>query len=273
MSRATDHSLLKREAYCALADALGESPETVTAVHHLYRGHGRVYLVGNPKRFDAVLIENPASEEWMGYGPDVNALFALFQDTTRWDGIVVAPALAHALGQRIEQRMGIPVRYEDMLFHILRKPVVIFRHPVVRQLTLRDALLLETATEELRWTGFESMHSLLRDGLVAAALVEGHIVAIAHTSSRSRDYAELGVGTLEAWRNRGLASAAAALVAHKVQEAGQVPVWSTSENNTASLRVAEKLGFTREGCLTAVILQRGRSGAHDDAPSAEKRCA
>jgi predicted GNAT family acetyltransferase len=164
--------------------------------------------------------------------------------------------LAHALGQRIEQQMGIPVRYEDLLFPTLRKPVVGFRHPAVRQLTLRDARLLETVSEELRWTGFESMHALLRDGLAAVALIEGHIVAIAHTAARSRGYAELGVGTLEAWRNRGLSSAAAALVAHKVQEAGQIAVWSTSEDNVASLRVAEKLGFTREGRLTAVILQR-----------------
>lgn len=86
MSRAADHSLLKREAYSALADAFGESPETVTAVHHLYRGQGRVYLMGTPEHFDAVLIENPASEEWMGYGPDGNALFALFEGRTRWNG-------------------------------------------------------------------------------------------------------------------------------------------------------------------------------------------
>lgn len=258
MSHAADHSLLKREAYRALADALGESPETVTAVHHLYRGQGRVFLIGTPERFDAVLIENPASEEWMGYGPDVNALFALFEGSTPWDSIMVASGLAHALGQRIEQQMGIPVRYEDLLFHALRNPVVPYSNPTVRQLTLRDALLLEMAPEELRWTGFESIHALLRDGLAAAALVEGHIVAIAHTSARSRDYAELGVGTLGPWRNRGLSSAAAAFVADKVREAGQVPVWSTSEDNAASLRVAEKLGFTREGRMTAVILQRER---------------
>ncbi|SRR5260370_41734909 len=111
---------------------------------------------------------------------------------------------------------------------------------------------------ELRWTGFESTQAMLSDGLVAAAIVEGHVVAIAHTSARSRDYADIGVGTLEPWRNRGFSSAAAALVAQKIQEAGQVPVWNTGEGNYASLRVAEKLGFTREGLLTYVILQPER---------------
>jgi RimJ/RimL family protein N-acetyltransferase len=260
MPLSSDGYLLKREAYHVLADVLGESPQTVIAVHQLHRGLCRVYILGTPGQFDAVIIEIPASAELMGYGHDVNALYELLQVIPDWDCIDVAPDCAQALGQLIELRMGIRVRYYGDIHHALRKPVVPWHHPAVRQLTLRDAPLLETALEELRWTGFESTQAMLSEGLVAAALVEGHVVAIAHTSARSRDYTDIGVGTMEPWRNRGFSSAAAALVAQKIQEAGQVPVWSTGEDNYASLRVAEKLGFTREGLLTYVILQPERKG-------------
>ena len=62
--------------------------------------------------------------------------------------------------------------------------------------------------------------------------------------ARSERHADIGAATLEAWRGRGLATAAAALVARRVQEAGQTPVWSAGEDNAASLRVAQKIGFT-----------------------------
>ena len=74
MSPTSDRYLLKREAYHVLADALGESPETVAAVHQLHRGLCRAYILGTPGHFDAVIIESPASAELMGYGHDVNAL-------------------------------------------------------------------------------------------------------------------------------------------------------------------------------------------------------
>ncbi|MGI8859675.1 MAG: GNAT family N-acetyltransferase, partial [Rubrobacteraceae bacterium] len=49
--------------------------------------------------------------------------------------------------------------------------------------------------------------------------------------------------TLEGWRGRGLATAAASLVVGRVQRSDRVPVWSAGEDNYASLQVARKLGF------------------------------
>ena len=56
-------------------------------------------------------------------------------------------------------------------------------------------------------------------------------------------YADIGVATDEAWRGMGFASAAASIVARRVQERGLTPVWSAGEDNIVSLRVAAKLGF------------------------------
>jgi len=64
------------------------------------------------------------------------------------------------------------------------------------------------------------------------------IVVIAHTSARTEHYADIGAFTLKEWRGHGLATAAASIVAKRVQEVGQTPVWSTGEDNLASLRVA-----------------------------------
>lgn len=67
----------------------------------------------------------------------------------------------------------------------------------------------------------------------------GEIVAIAHTSARTERHADIGVVTLREWRGCGFATAAASIVAKRVQEAGQIPVWSAGGDNIASLRIAQ----------------------------------
>ena len=57
----------------------------------------------------------------------------------------------------------------------------------------------------------------------------------------------------EGWRGRGFATAAACLVSQAVQAVGLTPVWSTGEDNYASQRIAEKLGFTQIVRRTYVI--------------------
>ncbi len=257
MASPAERYLLKSEAYHVLADALGEGPETVIAVHQLRRGLCKAYVKGNPAHFEGAIIRHPESRELVAYGHDVNTIYELLQGVPNWDCVEVAPACAPALGQLIEQGMGVKVRLYGDIYHALRQPVIPWNHPAMRQLTLDDLALLEVAPREVRGAGFESMQAMLRDGLVAAAMVEGQVVAIAHTSARSRLYADIGVVTLEPYRKRGFSSAAASLVAERIQEAGQIPVWSTGEANHASLRVAEKLGFTREGLLVYVIIEEG----------------
>jgi predicted GNAT family acetyltransferase len=101
---------------------------------------------------------------------------------------------------------------------------------------------------------------LLTHGIAACAIVAGQIVSFAHTYARSERHADIGVATVEAWRGRGFGTAAASLVARRVQEAGQTPVWSTGEDNAASLRVARKIGFTQVSRRTYLVLARGAQG-------------
>ena len=146
------------------------------------------------------------------------------------------------------------VRYYGDIYHVLRDPVARLHHEATRLLTPDDIELVEAAPAEVRGGGWSSTREMLEEGVVAGAVVKGNLVAIAYTSARSARHADVAVNTLERWRGRGFAAAAASLVARRVQEAGQIPVWSTGEANRASLRVAQKLGFVPIARRTYVIL-------------------
>lgn len=238
-----------------LADALGDSAETVIAAHHLRRGSCRAYVAGKPASFRAAIVQHDdAPTEPIGFGDDPELLDRLLQGMQGWDCVCVAQACADGLGELLARRLGTRVRYLDDIYFELRQPAPTLPGGPVRLLTPADLLLLEAAPPELHSGGFGSHAALLREGVAAAAVVEERIVAIARTSARTGRRGDIGVNTLEGWRGRGFATATAALVAQGLQAAGQVPVWSAGGHNRASLRVAEKLGFAEIGRRRYVIL-------------------
>ncbi len=259
MSSAFDHYQLSSTECQRLADTLGDTPETVISVHLLRRGLCRAYVAGSPSRFEGAVIQAlylPA--EPTCFGENALALWELLQDIDEWDCVNVTPTCAPDLGALIQTKMGTPVRYYGDIYHTLQQPVIPLHHPAVRQLTVNDLDLLEAAPAEVRGSAFGSTRTLLAEGIAAAAIMENRVVATAHTSALSQRHADIGVSTLAEWRGHGFASAAASIVAHEVQKAGQIPVWSTGENNYASLRVAQKLGFTRVAERTYVIVNSKR---------------
>ena len=238
----------------ALAEALDDTPETVISVHQLRRGLCRAYVAGDPAQFDGAIIQGDSCPtEPMGFGSDPEILWRLLKSVEGWDCVNVVPECANSLGEIIEQETGSHVRYYGDVYHILSKPVIRSQNEAVRQLTLADLELLELSPTELRGDGFGTTRRLLSEGIVACAIVSGNIVAIAHTNAWTNYYADIGVFTMEEWRGHGFATAAASIAAQHVQEAGQIPVWSAGEDNFASLRVAQKLGFSETTRRTYVI--------------------
>jgi predicted GNAT family acetyltransferase len=90
---------------------------------------------------------------------------------------------------------------------------------------------------------FGSAAALISDGIVAGAVIDGELVAVGFTAACGERYSDIGIVTRKDWRNRGLSTAAAALVCNDIQAEDQIPVWGTSIDNIASQKVAAKLGF------------------------------
>ncbi len=238
----------------ALARTLGDTPESAIAIHLLARGLAEAYVAGDPTRPDGVIVQGgPDPGELMSFGSDVEVLWELLRLVEGWWCVSVVEPCAEDLGRTIEARTGSGVRYYGDIYHVLRGPVARIHHEAARLLTPDDLELVEAAAVEVRGSGWDSTQEMLEEGVVAGAVVKGDLVAIAFTHARSTRHADVAVNTLRKWRGRGFATAAASLVAQRLQEAGQIPVWSTGEDNRASLRVAQKLGFTPITRRTYVI--------------------
>jgi GNAT superfamily N-acetyltransferase len=212
-------------------------------------------VAGSPTHYSGALvqaIDDPG--EPMGFGDDAAALWQLLQAVKGWFCVEVTRECARTLGPLIERGLDRRVRYYDDVYYTLAKPAVPVAHPSVRMLTLDELGMLDAMPRAVRPGGFGSTQALLAEGIVAAAIVEGQVVATAHTSARTPRHADIGVATQPEWRGHGFATAAAALVARAVQQAGQTPVWSTGEDNVASQRVAQKVGFAEIGRRAYVIV-------------------
>jgi len=79
-------------------------------------------------------------------------------------------------------------------------------------------------------------------GPITAAVVNGSAVSVCYCARLSPLGAEAGVETLDSMRGRGHATAAVAAWATAVRRRGLLPLYSTSWENVASQRVAEKVG-------------------------------
>ena len=227
-----------------IAGTLPDSPETVITLHTLRRGSCHARLTGPIERPTALVVDyDEVPGEPSCYGNNPELLWEILREMPGWFAANVPESLAPELGTRIAQDWGEPVRYLGDQHFTLQQPAPILSDPVVRRLTPADQPLLDAAPANLRGAGFGTTAGLLAEGIVAAAIVDDALVAIAHTFAISDQYADIGVATHEAFRDHGYATAAASLVAQAIQASGRTPVWSCGETNQASLRVAAKLGF------------------------------
>ena len=231
-----------------LADAIGDTPERAIATHLLRRGLADAYVVGDRRRPDGAIVQSHSlrSEPWC-LGTDTAAVLELLRPLNDWQRQGMSPNvdahLARPLAALAEKDLQVKVDFYGDVYHTLSSPVADVSVPEVRQLDMHDVPLLAAYRGRAEGTGFATFDDLLTDGFAAGAVVEGRLVGLAHTNALTARYADIGIATDRAWRRRGYASAAASIVARRIQERGLVPVWSTGEDNEASLRIAARLGF------------------------------
>lgn len=227
-----------------LANSLGDKPETVIHTHLLYRNLAHAYIEGTPENFSCAIIQSLLDpEEPIAFGDDPELIWQILQSVPEWQCISVIPECAGSLSKIMIQKMGQSIRPYGDVYHALYNPAQTFHHIAVRQLTKDDRRLLENCPEELSTFGYENLGIALKEGIIVGGIVEGELVSVAHTSARTNRHSDIGIHTLEAWRNQGIATAAASLTAQLVQACNQIPVWSNGEDNYASLRIAQKIGF------------------------------
>ena len=250
------HIPLIPEQFDELADALGDTPDTVISVHLLRRRLCNVHLAGNPCSAIAGVIQAAFDlTEPMGFGSDPQAIWELLKTMAGWNCISVPSECAADLAKTISEQKHTGIRYVEDVYHTLTRPASVLRNDAVREFTLADLELLESAPPHLRKNCFENTRALLTEGSVAGAIMNGRVVALAFTSALTPLHADIGVNTLGEYRCRGFASAVASVVARAQQQAGRIPVWSTGDFNSASLRVAQKVGFLEVFRRTYVVLK------------------
>lgn len=240
-----------------LASLLPDGPQTVISRAHLLWGTARAYAVGlRDDGFETAVVEDPGCPgEPVIFGQNPQQIAELMPQIPDWFCINVACELADELTPLLARRMNCAVRQMQDVYHMLTQPppADLLAKPHVHLLTSDDLPMLQNAPPELRGPNPEH---LLYQTAAAGAIINNQLVAIAQNYALTAGYGDIGVFTLPDWRGRGFASAAAAQVAQWLQANGRIPVWSCGEQNQASLRVAEKLGFIENGRRVYLILNR-----------------
>jgi hypothetical protein len=244
----------------ALGETLPDHPFTFGARCLLMRGLARAWVRGSLPRFEAAVLQAPwVPNEPIALGTDPEGIWSLLREIPGWDSVNLSFDLAGPLRAILERELGVPARIYDDVYFLLDRDPIPHHHPAVRRLTEDDVDLVDRAPPALRTTGYTSTVAALTGGVAAGGIADGNLVALISMSTSSERYADIGGHTLEPWRNQGMGSAAAFLVAREVQSRGFTPVWSTGEDNYRSQRVAQKVGFRefgREAYVIVPTLQR-----------------
>ena len=240
--------------YPKLLPIFPDSPENVYVHSFLKRKLCEAYISGDISNPQAIIIRSKFDpSELFGYG-NPQPLVDLLQTLSDWSCVLVNNDISAPLGSLFASK-GINIKYYKDIYYVIQTPVQAVQIDNVRLLSISDANTVLSAAKELQGAGFASPQEMLTDGVVAGAIVDDQLVAIAHTSAISAKFADVGVYTTEGHRGKGYSTAAATLVIEKLQAKNLIPVWSTGEDNFASQKVTQKIGFTQISTKTYLILK------------------
>jgi RimJ/RimL family protein N-acetyltransferase len=126
----------------------------------------------------------------------------------------------------------------------------------LHRLGLSDVQHLNGLTAESAWISktWGGSDGLAASGFAWGACVAGKLASVACTFFPGEQFEEIGVVTEPEFRGTGLSPLCAGALCTDIWARGHQPSWTTSPDNLASIRVAEKLGFViqRHDCLYVI---------------------
>jgi RimJ/RimL family protein N-acetyltransferase len=180
---------------------------------------GNYVLIGDPRALNAVELQErirgfvAAPPEWLP------ALESAFTTVTRWERVI--------LELKGDPHFTLP------------------GNDFVRRLAVSDAGHLQVLSPATAWIAktWGGPAGLAASGYAWGAFADGRLVSVACTFFVGFRHEDLGVATEPGFERRGLSTACAGALCGDVLRRGRHASWTTSPDNLASLRVAEKLGF------------------------------
>jgi GNAT superfamily N-acetyltransferase len=168
----------------------------------------------------------------------------------------LAADAADQMATAFAARWGLARRVTDVI-NILPAPAPPLSHRLIRRLAESELDCWRLASDDLL-PERRVVEPAASAGRMYVAIEDGVIVGHGSSFAAGSRFADVGVHVSPPHRGQGLATCAAAQACGAVQVAGLTPVWGTSSDNTASLRVAAKLGFVEADRLVYLVREAGR---------------
>ncbi|MCE7982928.1 MAG: GNAT family N-acetyltransferase [Caldilinea sp. CFX5] len=217
---------------------LPDRPGPLIGLHLLNGGHGTAWADRWPAP-QAIYVETAQNGSLAG---DPTALTpAMIRDVVV--GFIEAPAAFVPLLQEVFPDL---VVWDRVIYKLPAAPI--YRQPTgftLRRLTSADARHLANLSDESSWISktWGGPAGLAASGYAWGAFAGDQLAAVANSFFLGDQYEEIGVVTEPVFRGRGVSVACSGALCEEIRARGRIPSWTTSPDNIASKRVAEKLGF------------------------------
>jgi RimJ/RimL family protein N-acetyltransferase len=218
---------------------LPDQPGPLVGLHVLQTGHGACLADRWPSP-RAVLAETAGNYALAGE-PEALAPADLLRQIS---GFVEAPERFVPLLTEIFPGLAV---WERVILQLDTRPALAPPSGcLVRRLGPRDRDPMRALSGDSSWISktWGGPDGLAACGCAWGAWVDGRLASVACPFFIGERYEDIGVVTEPEFRGRGLSVACAGALCGDILDRGRRPSWSTSLDNTASLRVAEKLGFS-----------------------------
>jgi GNAT superfamily N-acetyltransferase len=206
--------------------------------HVASTGHGRAWVDRWP-RPAALLVE--AGGNYLLTGAPATVDPAALRPLVR--GFLAASSGFDAV---LDEAFPDRIRWERVVYRFPGTAMAPAGPPAtVRLLGTGDVPVVERLGGEIRWVAktWGGLAGLAASGHAYGAFERNRLAAVTCTFFRGARHDDAGVATEPELRGRGLGTASARAWCTGTVALGRVPTWTTSLDNAASRRIAERLGF------------------------------